>query len=83
MSYLDLVEDHDKNDNTMTLFEKVIVAGKRAKDLHNKGRMPMVVSENTSAYIALEELRDAQINVVYSEEEVVALPNTDDDDDDE
>lgn len=83
MSYLDLVEDHDKNDTGLTQFEKIIVAAKRAKDLHNKGRLALLDSEHKNSYIALEELRDELINTIYKDDEPAALTAGDDEDEDE
>ncbi len=67
MSYLDLVEAHTK-DYKVTLFEKVIMASKRAKALH-AGRTPRVDSLHKESYMALEEIRDEKVYLVYRDED--------------
>lgn len=67
MSYLDLVEEYPK-DNKMTLFEKVIMTSKRAKDLH-AGKTPLIPTGHTSAYQALEEVKEGAISLIYRDEE--------------
>ena len=83
MSYLKLVENYPKQPE-MTQFEKVLVAAKRAKDLHNGGKVPLIDMEHKAPYAALEELRDGAILRVYREEEpapvVVAAPEEDEED---
>ncbi len=80
MSYLKLVENYPRV-TEITQFEKVLVAAKRAKDLHNGGKVPLIETEHKPAYAALEELRDGAILRIYREEEpapvVVAAPEED------
>ena len=73
MSYLTLVEEYPK-DASMTQFEKVLVAAKRAKDLHKGTRSPLVESEHKDTYVALEELKTSSIRSSYKEEEPSELP---------
>ncbi len=79
MSYLDLVEEFPKNPE-ITQFEKIIIAARRAKDLHDHGRVSLVENHHTAPYLALQELRDEIIMPTYREEE--PLPAIDDDGDD-
>ena len=67
MSYLDLVEEYPKN-TKMTLFEKVIMTSKRAKDLH-AGKTPLIPTDHTSAYQAIEEVKEGAIVLIYRDEE--------------
>lgn len=67
MSYLDLVEAHTK-EYKVTLFEKVIMASKRAKALH-AGKTPLVDSLHKESYMALEEIRDGKVYLVYRDED--------------
>jgi DNA-directed RNA polymerase omega subunit len=73
MSYLALVEEYPK-DPTLTQFEKVLVAAKRAKDLHKGTRSQLVESEHKDTYVALEELKTDSIHSSYKEEEPSELP---------
>lgn len=68
MSYLDLIEEFPQ-DPTLTQFEKILVAAKRAKDLHDEDKAQLVFNHITSPYLALQELRDGMISAVYKEEE--------------
>lgn len=52
-----------------TQFEKIKVAAKRAKDLHNSQKTPLVDSERTAAYVALEEYNEGKIRIIYKQEE--------------
>ena len=52
-----------------TQFEKVKVAAKRAKDLHNVQKTPLLESSHKAAYVALEEFNAGMIGIVYKEEE--------------
>lgn len=52
-----------------TQFEKIKVAAKRAKDLHNAQKSPMVNSNRTAAYVALEEYNEGAIRTVYKTED--------------
>ena len=67
MSYLDLVEDYQRNFK-MTMFEKVLLAAKRAKALH-MGKMPLVDSLRKDTYLALEELKEGKIALAYRDDE--------------
>ena len=66
----ELVEEYPR-DFELTQFEKILVASKRAKDLHNFDKAPMVEIDRKAPYIALEELREDQIQTVYREEQPV------------
>jgi len=66
MSDLDLVEEYPK-EYTTTLFEKVLMASKRAKDLH-RGQTQLVPSYHRDTYVALEEIRENAIKLEYREE---------------
>lgn len=68
MSYLDLVEEFPINPS-LTQFEKILIAVKRAKDLHEEDKVQLVFNHHTSPYLALQELRDGMITAVYREEE--------------
>lgn len=83
MTYLELVEEYPR-DYKVTLFEKVLMAAKRAKALHN-GKMPLVASMRKDTYLALEEARHEMIRLAYREEELpqeLAYVNEDADDED-
>ncbi len=67
MSYLDMVEAHTK-EYKVTLFEKIIMASKRAKALH-AGRTPLVDSLHKESYMALEEIREGKVFLVYRDED--------------
>jgi DNA-directed RNA polymerase subunit K/omega len=67
MSYLDLVEEYPK-EYKVTLFEKVLMAAKRAKALH-AGKMPLVNSMYKDTHLALEEIRQNKIRLAYREDE--------------
>ena len=56
-------------DYEITQFEKVKVAAKRAKDLHNVQKTPLVDSHRKSAYVALEEFNAGMINTIYKEDD--------------
>ena len=73
MSYLDLVENYPKQPE-LTQFEKVLIAARRAKDLHNGGKVALVDSEHKPGYQALEELKAGIILRVYRQNEPQALP---------
>ena len=82
MSYLELVEEYPK-DYKVTLFEKVLMAAKRAKSLHG-GKMPLINSLHKDTYLALEEMRQNKIRLAYREEEASQeLAYVSDDGDDE
>jgi DNA-directed RNA polymerase omega subunit len=83
MSYLKLVENYPKQPE-MTQFEKVLIAARRAKDLHNGGKVPLVDTERKPAYAALEEMREGMIRRIYREPEPVQIaPVAPEEDDDE
>lgn len=82
MSYLELVEEYPR-DYKATLFEKVLMAAKRAKALH-AGKMPLLSSLHKDTYLALEEIRNGKLNLAYREEELPQeLAYVSDDGDDE
>lgn len=66
----ELVEEFPREFKT-TQFEKIVVAAKRAKHLHNEDRAPMVLSDRKAGYVALQELKEDKIRVVYPESETV------------
>ncbi|MCH8075038.1 MAG: DNA-directed RNA polymerase subunit omega [SAR324 cluster bacterium] len=68
MSYLDLVEEFPIKPS-LTQFEKILIAVKRAKDLHEEDKVQLVFNHHTSPYLALQEIRDGLITPVYREEE--------------
>jgi DNA-directed RNA polymerase omega subunit len=83
MSYLKLVENYPKQPE-LTQFEKVLISARRAKDLHNGGKVPLVETEHKPAYAALEELRDGILRRIYREPEPVQIaPAATEEDDDE
>ena len=53
----------------ITQFEKVKIAAKRAKDLHNVKKTPLLDSSHKAAYVALEEYNAGMIKIVYKEDE--------------
>ena len=83
MSYLDLVEEFPR-DNEQTQFEKILVAAKRAKDLHDHDKIPLAYNHHTAPYLALQELREGKITSVYREEEPLEeLPKEEGEDNEE
>lgn len=66
MSYLDLVEEYPRDYKT-TLFEKILMATKRAKDLRN-GKVPLLPPEHKEPYQALLEIREGLLELAYSDE---------------
>lgn len=78
----ELVEEYPR-EFKMTQFEKIIVASKRAKDMHNQDKAPLVLSDRKIPYVALEELQEDMIKVVYREEPVDLLAEDSDGDDEE
>lgn len=82
MSYLDLVEEYPREPE-LTQFEKILVAARRAKDLHNSDKIPMADNHITSGYLALQELRDGKILRTYQQDEPTLEIAADDSDDDE
>ncbi len=68
----ELVEEYPR-EYELTQFEKIQVAAKRAKDLHNANKTPLVEVPRTAAYTALEELKEGMIRTVYREEEPIPM----------
>jgi DNA-directed RNA polymerase subunit K/omega len=68
LGYLDLVEEFPKEPG-LTQFEKILVAARRAKDLHDHDKVELIHDHFTAPYIALQELREGFIRPVYREEE--------------
>ncbi|MBI4084088.1 MAG: DNA-directed RNA polymerase subunit omega [Candidatus Lambdaproteobacteria bacterium] len=66
MSEPELVEEYPR-DYEMTQFEKILVAAKRAKDLHG-GKAPLLPSEHRFTYVALQEIGTGAIELVYRAE---------------
>lgn len=73
MTNLNLVEEYPK-DAGLTQFEKVLVAAKRAKDLHKGSKAPLLETEHKDTYVALEELKAQKIHSSYREDEPAELP---------
>ena len=67
MSYLDLVEEYPKDYKT-TLFEKIIMASRRAKNLA-RGKAPLIDSIHRETYMAIEEIREGYIGLVYRDDD--------------
>lgn len=72
MNNPELVEEFPR-EYERTQFEKIKVAAKRAKDLHNSQKTPLVDSGRTAPYVALEELNSGMIKMVYREEEPIPV----------
>ncbi len=68
MSYLELVEEFPKNP-PYTQFEKILLAARRAKDLHDGDKAPLAYNHPTSPYTALQEVNEAKVLPTYREEE--------------
>lgn len=66
MSNMELVEEYPK-EIEMTMFEKVIMASKRAKDLH-RGQNELVDSFHRDTYVSIEEINKGYIKLEYREE---------------
>jgi len=75
----ELIEEYPR-DYEQTQFEKILVTAKRAKDIHNNNKTPLVDSIRKSSYIALEEFNARKINSVYREEEIPIQIDEDNDD---
>jgi DNA-directed RNA polymerase omega subunit len=73
MPNLNLVEEYPK-DAQLTQFEKVLIAAKRAKDLHKGTKVPLLETEHKDTYVALEEIRADKIHSSYREDEAAELP---------
>ena len=70
---MDLAEDHRHNKNEFTVYEKVLAAARRAKDLHNEGRVPLVkIPMEKAPLLALAELQLDKIAI--SQEEMAPSP---------
>lgn len=83
MSYLDLVEEFPRTPE-FTQFEKIIIAARRAKDLHDHDKVELVHNHLTAPYTALQELRSGMIRATYApEEEAPVLLEDDSEDADE
>ncbi len=82
MSYLDLIEEFPKNP-PYTQFEKILIAARRAKDLHDEDRAPLAHDHLTAPYIALQELRDELILPSYQEDPPADLVEDESEDGDE
>jgi len=67
-NYLKLVEEYPKRYES-TQFEKVIMASRRAKDLHTGKSVGLVPSEHKVPYLALEEIKNHAVELVYREDE--------------
>jgi len=80
ISYLDLVEEYPR-EPVYTQFEKILMASKRAKAIHNEDKAPLVPELHKSSYLALAEIKAGFINLVYREDEPVAPKVISDDDD--
>jgi len=81
LRFLDLVEEYPR-EFAMTQFEKVLVASKRAKALH-AGKDQLVVSDHNPTYVALDELNQGAIRLVYKEEPVAMIEDENGDEGDE
>ena len=82
-THLELVEEYPR-EPVLTQFEKILVAAKRAKDLHDHDKVELVHSHLTAPYTALQELRLGMILAAYApEEEPPALLEDDSEDADE
>lgn len=72
-SYLDLVENFPKFPE-YTQFEKVLLAAKRAKDLHNEQKAALVEDdEHKAGYVALMEVKEGALKLAYREEPQVEM----------
>ena len=79
LTYLELVEEFPKEPK-ITQFEKIIVAAKRAKDLHDHDKVELAHDHFTAPYSALQELNEGMILPVYREEEPTVLLEDDSED---
>lgn len=77
MSYLDLVEEFPREPE-ITQFEKIIIAARRAKDLHDHDKVELVHTQLTAPYTALGELREGMIRPTYAAEEETPVMLEDD-----
>lgn len=72
MENTNLVEEYPR-EYDKTQFEKILVAAKRAKDIHNSRKTPLIDSDRKPPYVALEEMKANLINTIYRKEEPVEL----------
>jgi len=79
LTYLQLVEEFPKEPK-ITQFEKIIVAAKRAKDLHDHDKVELAHDHFTAPYAALQEMNEGMIHPVYREEEPAVLLEDDSED---
>ena len=68
----ELVEEYPREYET-TQFEKILVAARRAKDLHNDDRAPMVFSDRKAAYVALQEIKEKKISLIQDKNDQLEL----------
>lgn len=64
-----LLAEEFPRDYEITQFEKVKIAAKRAKDLHNVKKTPLLESNHKPAYVALQEYNAGMIRTVYKEDD--------------
>lgn len=72
MENTNLVEEYPR-EYDKTQFEKILVAARRAKDIHGSRKTPLVDSDRKPPYVALEEMKAKLINTIYRTEEPVKL----------
>jgi DNA-directed RNA polymerase subunit K/omega len=77
-NFLDLVEEFPKHPE-YTQFEKIIITAKRAKALHNEDKAPSFLSDHTAPYLALQELKEDRVRLVYREAPAAALIESEED----
>ncbi len=82
MNPMQLVEEFPR-EYELTQFEKVLVAARRAKDLHNIGKAPLLETHHKSPYTALAELKAKKIIPAYREEEPPEIENKEGEDSEE
>ena len=78
MENRELVEEYPR-EYEMTQFEKVLLATKRAKDLHT-GRRATLVDFRKESYQAIQEINEGLLELVYKEEEPAKVLDLDGDD---
>ena len=81
MENRELVEEYPR-EYEMTQFEKILVAAKRAKDLHT-GRRAALVDFRKESYQAIQEINEGRLELIYKEDEPVAALDLDADDGDD
>jgi DNA-directed RNA polymerase subunit K/omega len=82
LNYLELVEEFPKEPK-LTQFEKILVAARRAKDLHDHDKVELAHNHFTAPYTSLQELKEGIILPLYHEEEAPAALLEDDSEDEE